>query len=209
MNKDHEPNWLNWAKRIQSLAQQGLSYTKDKYELDRYQQLRDLSVEIMNEYTDETPEKIKDLFCFERGYQTPKNDVRGAILVEDDILLVHEKIDNKWAMPGGWCDIGLSIRENIKKECLEEAGAVVNPTKLVCVLDWVSNTKAPLPYAIYKTVMLCNFDGYKFQDNTETMEAEFFNRYDLPELSEGRTNEFLINLCFEARDNPEYIPIID
>ncbi len=209
MDKDHEPNWLNWAKRIQSLAQQGLSYTKDKYELDRYQQLRDLSVEIMQEYTDETPEKIKELFCFEKGYQTPKNDVRGAVLVEDDILLVKEKKDNRWAMPGGWCDIGLSIRENIKKECMEEAGAMVEPTKLVCVLDWVSNTTAPLPYAIYKTVMLCDFKGYHFKDNTETSEARFFNRYELPPLSEGRTNKFLIDLCFEARDNPEYIPIID
>lgn len=209
MNKGNEPNWLNWAKRIQALAQQGLSYTKDKYELDRYQQLRDLSVEIMEEYTEAGKEKIKELFCFEQGYQTPKNDVRGAILVEDDILLVHEKIDDKWAMPGGWCDIGLSIRENIKKECLEEAGALVTPTKLVAVLDWVSNTEAPLPYAIYKTVMLCKYDGFRFQENTETLEARFFNRYDLPPLSEGRTNKFLIDLCFEARDNPEFIPIVD
>ncbi len=209
MNKDHEPKWLNWAKRIQSLAQQGLTYTKDKYELDRYQQLRDLSVEIMQEYTEAGEEKIRDLFCFEKGYQTPKNDVRAAILEGDDILLVKEKIDGRWAMPGGWCDIGLSIRENIKKECLEEAGAIVNPTKLVCVLDWVSNTKAPLPYAIYKTVMLCSFDGYRFNDNTETSEANFFSRYDLPELSDGRTTKELIDLCFEARDNPDFIPIID
>lgn len=209
MNKEFEPNWLNWAKRIQSLAQQGLTYTKDKYELDRYQQLRDLAVEIMEEYTDEEPEKIKELFCFEEGYQTPKNDARGAIIVGDEILLVREKIDGKWAMPGGWCDIGLSIKENIKKECMEEAGAIVKPTKLVCVLDWVSNTKAPLPYAIYKTVFLCDYEGFKFQENTETLEAEFFSRYDLPELSEGRTNKFLIDLCFKAKEDPDFIPVVD
>lgn len=209
MDKDFEPKWLNWAKRMQSLAQQGLSYTKDKYELDRYQQLRDLAVEVMEEYTEAGTEKIKELFCFEKGYQTPKNDCRGAILSEDDILLVQEKKDGKWAMPGGWCDIGLSIRENIAKEALEEAGALVTPTKLVCVLDWVSNTTAPLPYAIYKTVMLCKFDGFRFKDNTETADARFFNRYELPELSEERTTKALIDLCFEARDNPDFIPIVD
>lgn len=209
MDKDFEPNWLNWAKRLQSLAQQGLTYTKDKYELDRYQQLRDLSVEIMNEYTDAGKEKVRDLFCFERGYQTPKNDVRAAILHEDKILLVKEKIDGKWAMPGGWADIGLSIKENIKKEAREEAGAQVTPTKLVGVLDWVSNTKAPLPYAIYKTVMLCDIDGYHFINNTETADAKFFSRDDLPELSPGRTTKELIDLCFEARDNPNFVPVID
>lgn len=209
MDKDYEQKWLNWAKRIQSIAQQGLTYTQDKYEVDRYQQLRDLSVEIMKEYTDVEEEKIKDLFCFEHGYQTPKNDIRAAILKGDEILLVHEKIDGKWSMPGGWCDIGLSIRENIIKEAREEAGAIVEPEKLVCVLDWVSNTSVPLPYAIYKTVMLCRFDGYSFQDNTETEEARFFSRYDLPELSQGRTTKELIDLCFEARDNPDFIPIVD
>ena len=109
----------------------------------------------MQHYTEAGEEKIRDLFASERGYQTPKVDVRGAILREDKILLVHESIDNRWAMPGGWADVGLSIRDNIKKEAKEEAGMIVDPFKLVGVFDWTKNVRKPFPFSIYKTVMLC------------------------------------------------------
>lgn len=204
-----EPKWLTWAKQMQALAQQGLSYTKDKYELERYAQLRDLSVEIMQHYTEAGEEKIRDLFASERGYQTPKVDVRGAILREDKILLVHESIDNRWAMPGGWADVGLSIRDNIKKEAKEEAGMIVDPYKLVGVFDWTKNVRKPFPYSIYKTVMLCRPEEWDFHKNIETLGADFFSRDRLPELSSGRTTESLIDLCFEARENKNYVPIVD
>lgn len=204
-----EEKWLSWAKKMQSLAQQGLTYTKDKYELDRYQQLRDLSVEVMQDYTGVDKKKIEDMFCFEYGYQTPKSDVRGAILRNEEVLLVHEQIDGKWAMPGGWADIGYSVTESIIKEAREEAGAVVEPYKLVGIFDWASDTQRPIPYGIYKTVMLCELKEFCFEKNMETAGARFFNRYELPELSPGRTTQHLIDICFQARDTQNWLPIVD
>ncbi|MGI6108550.1 MAG: NUDIX hydrolase [Eubacteriaceae bacterium] len=209
MTHYEEPKWLTWAKEIQALAQQGLTYTKDKYELDRYRQLRDLSVEIMQNYTEAGEDKIRDLFAFERGYQTPKVDVRGAILRDDSILLVHEQIDGRWAMPGGWADVCLSVTDNIKKEAREEAGMTVEPYKLVGLFDWTRNIKKPFPYSIYKAVMLCRPEEWQFEKNIETLEADFFKRDSLPELSPGRTTRELIDLCFEARENPGYKPVVD
>ena len=109
-----EPKWLTWAKQLQSIAQAGLTYSKDKYDIERFQQIRELSVEILNEYTEICNEKIKDLFCNEVGYQTPKIDIRGAVFKDDKILLVKESIDGLWSIPGGWAEPGLSIKECCK-----------------------------------------------------------------------------------------------
>ncbi len=117
-----EKKWLAWAKQLQSIAQAGLTYSTNKYDRERFEQIREMSVDILNNYTDAGEEKIRDLFCFETGYQTPKVDVRGAIFRQDTILLVKESIDGCWSMPGGWADIGLSVKENIEKEAREEAG---------------------------------------------------------------------------------------
>src|SRR5690554_3951423 len=118
-----EPKWLQYAKRLQAIAQAGLEYSKDKYDIERFQEIRNISIDIMENYTDLETEKIRDFFASEKGYQTPKIDARAAIFKNDEILLVKEKIDGLWSMPGGWADIGLSLRENIIKESLEEAGA--------------------------------------------------------------------------------------
>lgn len=211
MNDYHEPKWLEWAKKLQGMAQSGLAYSKNKYDIDRYEQLRDLAVEIMNEYTEAGEEKIRDLFC-ERGYQTPKVDVRGAVIVEDKILLVHEEIDGKWAMPGGWADIYYSPKENIEKECREEAGMEVEPYKLVGIFDWAKDTDAKFPWALYKIVMLArplDLEHWDFEKNIETSEARFFRRDELPELSRGRTTKELIDLCFDMRDHPDRMPVVE
>lgn len=120
-----DPKWLCWAKQLQSIAQAGLAYSKDKYDIERFQQIRNLSAEILSEYTGISNEKIKELFCNETGYQTPKVDVRGAIFKDDKILLVKESIDGSWSMPGGWAEPNLSVKENIIKEVKEEAGLYI------------------------------------------------------------------------------------
>lgn len=94
--------WLEWATELQSIAQAGLTFGENRYDLDRYEQIRNLSIEIIHEYTDIDNNKIRDLFASETGYQTPKIDIRAAVFQDNKILLVNEKIDGKWALPGGW-----------------------------------------------------------------------------------------------------------
>ena len=124
--------WLDWAKRIQALSQSGLAFSKDSYDIERYEELRKISVEIMTEYTDLDMIKIKDLFTNETGYQTPKVDVRGVVFTNEQLLMVKENLDDKWALPGGFCDIGLSPSENVVKEIKEESGFDVMPVKIHC-----------------------------------------------------------------------------
>ncbi|MEF9918920.1 MAG: NUDIX hydrolase, partial [Eubacterium sp.] len=180
-----EKKWLTWAKKLQSIAQAGLTYSDNKYDLERFEQIRDLSVEIMMEYTDAGEEKVKDLFCFETGYQTPKVDVRGAIFKEDQILLVKESIDGHWSMPGGWADVGLSVKENIEKEAKEEAGLLVKARRLVGIFDWVRAVEILNPFAIYKVMMLCDVVEGSFKKNIETEDAHYFSIDKLPPLSLG------------------------
>ncbi|MDO4289031.1 MAG: NUDIX hydrolase [Eubacterium sp.] len=204
-----EEKWLSWAKQLQAIAQAGLAYSKDKYDRERFEQIRSLSVEIMAHYTEAGEEKIRDLFCGETGYQTPKVDVRAAIFKDDEILLVKESIDGRWSMPGGWADIGLSIKENIAKEAFEEAGLRVVPRQLVGIYDWVKNTEKPNPFAIYKAVMVCDVEGGAFTPNIETEDAGYFALDKLPPLSSGRTTEALIRQCLTVFKNPEIPPIVD
>jgi hypothetical protein len=99
--------WLDMAKRLQAVAQAGLEYSENKYDIDRYQQIRSLSLEIMRDFTELEMSKLVDVFASEKGYQTPKVDVRGVVFRDDKILLVRETIDGNWSVPGGWADIGL------------------------------------------------------------------------------------------------------
>ena len=113
--------WLNWAVELQSLAQAGLTYGKDVYDLERYERIREISAEIMAHMSDLPLETVKGLFCNESGYQTPKLDTRAAIFQDGKILLVREN-NGKWSLPGGWCDVNVSVGENTVKEVREEAG---------------------------------------------------------------------------------------
>lgn len=130
-----DPKWLEWAKQIQALAQTGLAYTKDVYDVERYEALREISIDIMNSYTAVDREIIKLSFANERGYATPKVDIRGVVFKDNKILLVQEKLDGDWALPGGWGDIGLSPTEVAVKEIKEESGYEAVPVRLLAVLD--------------------------------------------------------------------------
>jgi ADP-ribose pyrophosphatase YjhB (NUDIX family) len=204
-----EPKWLSWAKQLQSIAQAGLEYSKDKYDIERFQQIRNLSVEILSEYTEISNEQIKDLFCNETGYQTPKVDVRGAIFKEDKILLVKERIDGGWSMPGGWAESNLSIKENIVKEAKEEAGVNVVPKRLIAVLDRSRHNEPVSAYGIYKIFVLCDLIDGMFEKNIETEESGFFSLADLPPLSVGRNTKKQIEMCFKAESGNNFLAIFD
>ena len=201
--------WLDWAKRIQALSQTGLTYSKDIYDTERYEELRKISVEIMSEYTELEMNKIKDLFTNETGYQTPKVDVRGVVFKNDQILMVKENSDDKWALPGGFCDIGLSPSENVVKEIKEESGYDVIPIRLIALLDKNKHPHPPDPYHYYKIFILCEIIGGEATIGIETNNIQFFSEHNLPQLSTNRNTESQINTLFEFLRNPAKETLFD
>jgi len=195
-----EPKWLEWAKQLQSIAQAGLTYSKDQYDLERFQQIRDISVEIMSGYTNTDMKRIIDLFANESGYATPKVDVRAVVFKDEQILMVKEKIDEKWALPGGWADIGLSPSEVAVKEAKEESGFDVRALRLLAVHDKKCHPHPPSPYHVYKLFILCEIVGGQAALGVETSEVKFFGENELPELSKERNTESQIRMVFRLKD---------
>jgi ADP-ribose pyrophosphatase YjhB (NUDIX family) len=201
--------WLEWAARLQSIAQAGLTFAENQYDLDRYQQIRKLSVEILHEYTGISHKKIRDLFASETGYQTPKVDIRASVFKDDKILMVREKIDGAWSLPGGWADVNTSVSESAARECLEEAGAHVKPQRIVAILLADRHYDFAYPYTIYKIFVECELIENSFSDNTETIEADFFTFGSLPPLSNERNTKDQIKMCFEAKKHKLFETVFD
>lgn len=194
--------WLAWAQQIQAISQTGLAYSKDVYDLERFEQLRALSIEIMREYVDVEVDQIQDLFASETGYATPKVDIRGVVFQDNKILMVKEKIDGAWALPGGWADIGLSPKEVVVKEVREESGYEVKAVRLLGVYDKKFHDHPPSPFYIYKFFILCELIGGKPQEGVETSEVGFFDEDHLPELSIDRNTEKQIKELFNFLRDP-------
>ncbi|MBY9080836.1 NUDIX hydrolase [Paenibacillus sp. HN-1] len=204
-----EAKWLSWAKEIQAIAQTGLEYGKDVYDLERYEALRELSIDIMENYTFESREKIKLAFADDKGYATPKVDIRGVVFQEGKILMVREKNDGKWALPGGWADIGYSPSEIASKEIWEESGFEARPVRLLAVLDKKFHGHPPDPYHIYKLFILCEITGGEAAGGVETSEVGFFGEEELPELSVSRNTEAQIRTMFEYLRDPDKPVLLD
>jgi ADP-ribose pyrophosphatase YjhB (NUDIX family) len=201
--------WLEWATELQSIAQAGLTFGENQYDRDRYQQIRDLSVNILQEYTEMDHNKIRDLFASETGYQTPKVDIRAAVFNEEKILLVNEKIDGKWSLPGGWADVNSSVSESAIRECFEEAGAIVKPKRIVAIHLGNRHNNHNFPFTIYKIFVECELIEYRFTENTETLGSDFFSPDDLPELSTERNTSEQIMMCFDANKCKEFETLFD
>lgn len=195
--------WLKTAQHLQSIAQAGLTYTKDKYDLERFQQIMQLSKDIISEYSNIKMEKINDIFDQEKGYLTPKVDVRAVIFKNEKILLVKESSDGKWALPGGWADIGLTASEVVVKEVKEEAGIDVIPEKLLAVLDKKCHPHPPDIYYVYKMFFLCKEVGGELKTGIETSEVGFYSMNELPDLSVGRNTKSQVELMFSLKKKPE------
>ena len=184
--------WLKWAIEIQSLAQAGLAYTNNVYDIERYERLREISAEIISEKSDLSLEKTKDLFCNETGYQTPK------IFKDDKILLVHEN-NGTWSLPGGWCDVLESVKSNTVKEVREETGLDAVAKKIIAVQDRNKHNKPIYAYGVCKIFVLCDVISGKFEKNIETTEIKYFSLEDLPDnLAEEKANKEQIEMCFKA-----------
>ncbi|PIQ20543.1 MAG: ADP-ribose pyrophosphatase [Cytophagales bacterium CG18_big_fil_WC_8_21_14_2_50_42_9] len=201
--------WLEFAKRVQALAQSGLTYAENDYDLERYQELSEISVKLMSEISGTDVERVRELFTNEIGYQTPKVDVRAVIFKEDKIVLVREKIDNCWSLPGGWADVGFTPAEVAVKETHEEAGLEVKPVKLLAVLDKKCHPHPPSPYHTYKIFIRCEITGGTLQRGSETLDVQYFGRDELPELSTERGTISQVQLMFTFLDNPTKEMVFD
>ena len=205
---DKNEKWLQWAVKLQSIAQAGLYYGKDKFDLERYEQIRDIAAEMIS-YKSEIPvEKVKDLFCNEIGYQTPKLDTRAAVFQEDRILLVRES-DGRWSLPGGWVDAGLSVKENAEKEVLEEAGLTVAARRIIAVQDRDKHNLPVYAYKVCKVFVECEYLSGEFAPNLETIASGYFGMDELPELATEKNNEEQVRMCFGARGVEHWETVFD
>lgn len=195
---------IEWAKRLQSLAQTGLTYGKDKFDLMRYQELREISAEMMAWKSDMPLEKVKSLFCNEIGYQTPKIATRAAIFKEQKILLVQEN-DGSWSMPGGWCEVNLSVKDNCIKESKEEAGVDVEVEKVIALYDLSKHSSKAYPYGVLEVFFLCKPKAGHFSKNAETIDSRYFSVDELPELGSDKGSAEQVLMCFEALHDPHWV----
>lgn len=189
--------WLEWAVELQSLAQAGLYYGKDIFDKERYERIRDIASEMVAFKTDIPSDKVKDLFCCETGYQTPKLDSRAAIFKGDKILLVQEK-NGRWSLHGGWVDVNISVKENVIKEVKEEAGLDVTADMVIAVQDREKHNLPVYAYKVCKIFVLCSVIGGEFEENSETVQSDYFGIDELPQLSLEKNNEEQIKMCFDA-----------
>ena len=201
--------WLDFAIRIQSIAQAGLQYGKDEYDKERYGELRKIAAEMISVKTDISTEKVYHLFCNESGYQTPKVDTRAAVFVDGKILLVHEK-NGTWSLPGGWCDVDQSVASNAEKEVKEETGLDVTAEKLIAVHDWRKHNVTNYAYGVLKIFVMCTYKGGKFEENMETTEIAFFGKDEIPNnLAAEKCTFEQILMCFDALADPNLPTLFD
>lgn len=196
--------WLHWAIEIQSLAQAGLAYTSNVYDIERYKRLRKISAEMISEKTNISTEKVEELFCKETGYQTPKLDTRAAVFKENKILLTHEN-NGTWSLPGGWVDVLESIKSNTEKEVKEETGLDVEAVKVIAIQDRNKHNIPVYVYGVCKVFVLCELLGGSFEENIETTETKYFSLDEIPEnLAKEKTTKEQIEMCFEAYKNKDW-----
>lgn len=193
-----EPRWLTWARELQAIAQTGLAFSQNAYDLDRFRRVRALAVEMLAQGGDAPLERVQALFEQDVGYPTPKVDVRGAVFREGRILMVREVSDGLWTLPGGWADVNQSARECVEREIFEESGFQARAAKLAAVWDRrLQGTPTRHPYSIYKMFFVCELTGGEARASLETSAVEFFAPNELPELSSGRTTAHQIRRMFE------------
>ena len=183
-------DWITLIEKVRSIAQIGGAYTKDPYDKERYDDLTSVAHEMYSNISNSEIAEIEDFFIPEKGYATAKVDLRGGIFKEGKILLVRETRDGRWALPGGWADVGETPTEGVAREVKEETGFNIEVTRLTAIRDQsIGGYKPRYPVHVYKLFFLCSITGGEACPSTETSEIKFFSLSDLPELSVGTTLE--------------------
>jgi ADP-ribose pyrophosphatase YjhB (NUDIX family) len=199
-----EPQWLTIAREVRAIAQTGLAFTADGFDQQRYQRLRELAALMMAQGSASEHESILQLLRQEKGYATPKVDVRGAAFVDGRVLMVREISDGKWTLPGGWADVNQSAGECVVREIAEESGFKARASKIAAVYDYQRSGHPPHHIdSIYKMFFICEIIGGEARASDETSDVAFFARNELPPLSLGRTTAAQIDRMFHHREHPE------
>ncbi len=201
MNTKHS-RWIEWAQEIFSMSQAGLTYSQNPFDIERYKRLQEITAEMIASQSELEKESVLESFSMQAGYITPKIDVRGAVIKDGKILLIQERADDKWAMPGGWADLGNAPASVAEREVWEESGYRVKAEKVIAVID--ANRIEPMEfYHAYKIIFLCRLLDGEPRTSYETLAVDFFDPDQLPPLSSYRTNGSMIQEVFAHLQDPD------
>lgn len=209
------PAWLDLARRTAAIAQAGLHFTRGDHDRERYEQLRTIAAELAALATEDEVERIRGLFADETGYPTPKVDVRGVVFHGERVLLVRERTDGRWTLPGGFADVDEAPTEAVEREVVEEAGIEVRAAELLAVIDRERRGAPPAPFRTWKLLFRCVARAGELPERprtahpTEITGVDWFAEHELPPLSTGRTSPQLLELCFAHRRDPDRPPDVD
>ena len=179
-------NLLEWARKVQAIAQTGLAFTRDPFDRERYTELTQLVATLLSRELAIPIAAARELWAGEHGYATPKVDVRGGVFAAERVLLVRERADGRWTLPGGWVDVNDAPSEAVAREILEESGYRARAVKLAALVDKNRHPHPPGVHHIYKLFFVCELLGGAPAAGTETDAVEFFPVRALPPLSTGR-----------------------
>jgi len=180
------------AIKLAALSQDGTTYAASDYDLDRYRQIGGLAADLLAVLSRRPAEELALELGRDSGYATPKIDVRGAIFDESErVLLMRERIDGNWSLPGGWADPGDAPSAAVVREIREESGYPASVVKLIACWDRdLQGNAPPLPVHVYKLFFLCEATGVADAPAVlETLDVGWFNLEALPPLSLGRVNQ--------------------
>ena len=206
---DQRFSWNLLAQRIQAIAQTGLTYATSPYDVERYSELSAIAASMS---AGPAPERIalaEQLFTASHGYATPKVDVRGAVFLDGRLLLVREREDGGWTLPGGWAEVGQSAAESVEREVREESGYTVKAVRLLACWDRDKHPHPPIPFHAYKLVFRCELLGGSATTSAETTEVGFFAEDRIPELSLTRTLPEQIRFVFQCLRDPQAPTLFD
>ncbi|MEL7474645.1 MAG: NUDIX hydrolase N-terminal domain-containing protein [Cyanobacteria bacterium J06555_12] len=212
MSFDPKHRWYEWATQIQASVQGALAYSTSDFEIERCRKLEALAHEILATYSDTEFAKVQSFFEADAGYSTPKVDVRGVVFNTDGhVLMVREKIDGKWSLPGGWADLGDSPAEAVVREIREEAGYIAQATKLLGIIDRNKSARMPRAFYIYKVFMRCEIVEHlsDFEENAETDDVGFFSFDELPDLSTARNTYEQMQAISKFWHQPDLDPLFN
>jgi len=198
-----EKELFKMTGRIRAIAQNGLIFSKDEYDTERYEELLDLSNKMTALLSGNDIKVIESMYGIEKEYATPKVDVRGVIVNDrNEVLMVKEKADGKWALPGGWADAGFSAAENVIKEIYEETGLNAGVSKVLAVFDKSKHADIPPYHFVYRIAILCHVTGGSFNEVFDILDKGYFAQDKLPPLSERRITKSEMDIIFEYINNP-------
>ncbi len=206
-----QDRWFTLSLELDQIASAGLAYSKDVYDKERYERLREIAAEILACHTDDDFNSINEKLSFDIGYRTPKIDTRAAIFNEKGEILLVEENTGLFSLPGGWCEGSLSVAQNTVKEVLEEAGLNVYVSRLIAIFDRKLHNKPDLACGVMKIFLQCEMVSGKFEPNIETKSARYFSLENLPvdRLRTGTTSYDQLLVCFEAYKSKNWIALVE